>query len=76
MDLESVIAENQGSLFAFLYRMCGDGALAEELMQEAFVRALQAAKRYRPQGRVSTWLFAIAANLLRDHWRRKARWGQ
>lgn len=74
-NLAELVAEHQGSLFAFLYRMCGDAALAEELMQETFVRALQAAKRYRPEARVSTWLFSIAANLVRDRWRRRARQG-
>lgn len=74
-ELETLVARHQGPLFAFLYRMCGDSDLAEELTQETFVRALQASKRYQPRGRVSTWLFAIAANLLRDRWRRRRRWG-
>ncbi len=74
-NLEDLVANHQGSLFAFLYRMCGDADLAEELMQETFVRALQAAKRYRPEASVATWLFRIAANLVRDRWRRQARRG-
>jgi RNA polymerase sigma-70 factor, ECF subfamily len=75
-NLEQLVAEHQGPLFAFLCRMCGDPGMAEELMQETFVRALQAAKRYRPEARVSTWLFSIAANLVRDRWRRQARRGE
>jgi RNA polymerase sigma-70 factor (ECF subfamily) len=75
-NLEDLVANHQGSLFAFLYRMCGDADLAEELMQETFVRALQAAKRYRPTAAISTWLFSIAANLIRDRWRRQARRSQ
>jgi len=74
-DLERFVAANQRPLFAFLYRMCGDPDLAEELMQETFVRAIQAAKRYRPAASVTTWLFSIAANLVRDRWRRQARRG-
>lgn len=74
-NLEELIAENQGSLFAFLYRLCGDADVAEEVMQETFVRAIGAAKRYRPEARVSTWLFSIAANLVRDRWRRQVRRG-
>ncbi len=73
MDLAELVAGHQTNLFAFLYRLTGDPALAEELMQEVFVRALRAAERYRPQGKVSTWLFAIAANVTRDHWRRRQR---
>jgi RNA polymerase sigma-70 factor (ECF subfamily) len=75
-NLEDLVASHQGSLFAFLYRMCGDADLAEELMQETFVRALQAARRYQARAAVSTWLFGIAANLVRDRWRRRARRGQ
>lgn len=38
-NLAELVAEHQGSLFAFLYRMCGNADMAEELMQETFVRA-------------------------------------
>lgn len=72
-DLTELVAEQQGALFAFLYRMCGDPGVAEELMQETFVRALRAAATYRPTAKVTTWLFSIAANLVRDRWRRQAR---
>ena len=75
-NLVDLISQHQGSLFAFLYRTCGDADLAEDLMQETFVRALRASKRYRPQATVTTWLFSIAANLVRDHWRRRARRGE
>lgn len=74
--MEQLVAAHQGSLFAFLYRMVGEPATAEDLMQETFVRALQASRRYRPEGRISTWLFSIAANLVRDRWRRRARRGE
>lgn len=73
--LPELVAGHQDSLFAFLYRMCGDADLAEELMQETFVRALRAAGRYRPDARLTTWLFQIAANLLKDRWRQHARRG-
>lgn len=73
-DLESFIATHQSDLFAFLFRMCGDGALAEELMQETFVRAFKAARHFTPkEASVKTWVYSIAVNLMRDHWRRKAR---
>lgn len=74
-NLEELVAAHQGSLFAFLYRMCGDADVAEDLMQETFVRALRAAGRFRPQAEVRTWLFSIATNLVKDRWRREARRG-
>lgn len=73
MEIEALVAAHQPNLFAFLYRMCGDPALAEELVQEVFLRALRAADRYRPQGKISTWLYRIASNVVRDHWRQQQR---
>lgn len=73
MDVRELLAGHHANVFAFLYRMTGDAHLAEDLMQETFVRALRAAERYEPRGKVSTWLFSIAANAARDHWRRHQR---
>ncbi len=73
MDLGRLVLDHQSSLYAFLYRMTGDPHLAEDLMQDTFVRALQASAKYQPQGRLSAWLFAIALNLTKDHWRKTYR---
>jgi RNA polymerase sigma-70 factor, ECF subfamily len=63
-------------LWAYLARVSADPALADDLMQESFVRFLCAG---RPEfsvadGEVAArrYLFRIATNLLRDHWRRPA----
>jgi RNA polymerase sigma-70 factor (ECF subfamily) len=62
------------SLWAYLARTSGDSALAEDLMQESYVRFLCAAQRpsHLAEGDVACrrYLFQIATNLLRDHWRR------
>lgn len=73
MDVRELLASHHTNVFAFLYRLCGDPNLAEDLMQETFVRALRASERYEHRGKVSTWLFSIAANVARDHWRRQKR---
>jgi len=62
------------SLWAYLARVSADPALADDLMQECFVRFL-CASRPEPslvEGEVAArrYLFRIATNLLRDHWRR------
>jgi RNA polymerase sigma-70 factor (ECF subfamily) len=63
-------AEAQG-LFAFLAYRTGDRVLAEDLLADAFERALRG--RYNPRkGSAKTWLYAIALNVLRDHVRRAA----
>ncbi|MCP4006471.1 MAG: sigma-70 family RNA polymerase sigma factor [bacterium] len=50
-------------LMAFLLRMVKDRGRAEELTQDVFVRVYQAAERYEPRAKFSTWLFGIAHNL-------------
>ena len=60
-------------LWAYLARVSGDPALADDLMQESYVRFLSAARPPRMEdGEVASrrYLFRIATNLLRDHWRR------
>lgn len=62
------------SLWAYLARVSGDPALADDLMQESYVRFLCAARpvSHLAEGEVAgrRYLFRIATNLLRDHWRR------
>lgn len=67
MDLSQVYREHYRSLVRFLYRRIGDQARAEDLAQEAFVRALE----HQPS-RPRAWLFTVAANLARDEGRRAA----
>jgi RNA polymerase sigma-70 factor (ECF subfamily) len=57
-------------LWAYLARVSGNPALADDLLQESFLRFLGA--EYPHDGEVSArrYLFRIATNLLRDHWRR------
>jgi len=63
-------AEAQG-LFAFLAYRTGDRTLAEDLLADAFERALRARRGYdRRRGSQKTWLYAIALNVLRDAARR------
>jgi RNA polymerase sigma-70 factor (ECF subfamily) len=61
------------SLWAYLTRVSGDPALADDLMQESYVRFLSAARPPSLEdGEVASrrYLFRIATNLLRDYWRR------
>lgn len=77
MDSEAFAAfysRSARSLWAYLARVSADPALADDLMQESFVRFLCAG---RPElslaeGEVAArrYLFRIATNLLRDHWRK------
>lgn len=67
-------ARSARSLWAYLARTSGDPALAEDIMQESYVRFLCLANppSYLADGEIACrrYLFRIATNLLRDHWRR------
>jgi RNA polymerase sigma-70 factor, ECF subfamily len=59
----ALVLRYQGPLYVFALRMVRRPSVAEELVQEAFVRAFRAAPRYKPAASVSTWLFHITARL-------------
>jgi RNA polymerase sigma-70 factor (ECF subfamily) len=58
-------------VFSLVYRMVRDRELAEDLAQEAFVRAFNNLGRYDPSYKFSSWLFKVAYNLTIDHLRKK-----
>jgi RNA polymerase sigma-70 factor (ECF subfamily) len=62
-----------GRLLRFLERMVRDRAVAEELVQETFLRVHRSRERYAPEARFSTWLYTIAANAARNELRRPFR---
>lgn len=60
-------------VLAYLYRMTTDYATAADLAQEVFVRLYRSRRKYRPIGSVSSYIFTIAANLAKNHFRWKKR---
>jgi RNA polymerase sigma-70 factor (ECF subfamily) len=71
IDFERLYAENAQALFGFLAYRTGSRELAEDVLAEAFERAMRAQGGF-DSGRASarTWLYAIALNCLRDRLRR------
>jgi RNA polymerase sigma-70 factor (ECF subfamily) len=57
-------------LWAYLARVSGDPTLADDLMQESYVRFLCASQPDEGEVAGRRYLFRIATNLLRDYWRR------
>lgn len=70
LALNTLMTRWSDRLIAFLFRLTGRHDAAIDLAQETFVKIYQARSRYRPGGSFSTWMFAIASNLARNH----ARW--
>jgi RNA polymerase sigma-70 factor (ECF subfamily) len=60
----------QGPLINLAYRFCRDRGRAEQLSQEAFLRAYRSLDRWRRESAFSTWLFALATNLYCSELRR------
>lgn len=60
---EACIRAHQAPLYAYLLRMSGRPEVAEDIVQEAFVRVLTNLDRFDPRFRFSTWLFTIAKRL-------------
>ncbi|MBM3554392.1 MAG: RNA polymerase sigma factor [Alphaproteobacteria bacterium] len=56
----------------FVGRMVGDGALAEDLVQETLLKAHRHGDAFAGRARRTTWLAAIALNVVRDHFRKPA----
>jgi hypothetical protein len=69
--LEELYRRYEVRLYGLGLRLLGDQGLAEELVQETFVRLWQQARRYDPaRGSVGTFTFAIARRIAVDLWRR------
>jgi RNA polymerase sigma-70 factor (ECF subfamily) len=58
-------------MLQFFYRLCWDRDRAEDLAQDLFLKLMLASKRYRPEGRLSTFVYRVATNLWIDHYRQQ-----
>jgi len=65
-----IVARWQGPLVNLAYRFCRDRGRAEDMAQEAFLRAFRRLGSWRRDAAFSTWLFALAINSYRDEMRR------
>jgi RNA polymerase sigma-70 factor (ECF subfamily) len=60
-------------LFGYALRATNNAELAQDLVQETFLRIVQRLSKYDDQGKFEAWLFRILVNLVRDHGRSLAR---
>ena len=67
---EGIVRRWQAPLVNLAYRFCRDRGRAEEMAQEAFLRAYRGLRQWRRDAAFSTWLFAVATNLYRSELRR------
>ena len=67
---EGIVRRWQHPLVNLAYRFCRDRGRAEDMAQEAFLRAYRSLGSWRRDAVFSTWLFALATNLYRSEIRR------
>lgn len=66
-----LVKAHQNGLFAYMVRLTGRNDVAEDVVQEAFVRALTNLDRFDSRFRFSTWIFTIARRLYLNYCERK-----
>ena len=66
-----LIERHQNSAWNAAYRFLGDAVEAEDMAQEAFLKILDAAPRYRPTASFRTYLYRVVTRLCLDHVQKK-----
>lgn len=70
-DLEEAFNKWNQRLFRYVYARLGKSEIAEEITQEAFVKAWQYRDSFDPRkSSLKSWLFTITINTLRDYFRK------
>src|SRR5262245_56870262 len=71
--IEDLVRRHAGEAYAFPLRLTRNAGEAEELAQEALVKAFRAWEGFRGEASFRTWLFQIVVNRHRDRLRERAR---
>ena len=66
-----LIRRYERPVFSLIFRMVRDREMAEDLSQETFIKVLNHIDKYRPEFKLSSWLFKIANNVAIDHIRKR-----
>jgi RNA polymerase sigma-70 factor (ECF subfamily) len=67
-----LVRRHQSPLYNFAMRQLRSPSVAEEVVQDAFVRVVQNAADFKHEARFSTWLYTITRNLCIDQMRKRA----
>ena len=71
-NLDALYRQHMKSIYYYLFKMCGNAQLAEDFVQETFVRATISLKEAKPE-HARAWLFQVARNVYLDEWRKQER---
>jgi RNA polymerase sigma-70 factor (ECF subfamily) len=68
----ALVRRHQTSLYNFAFRQLRVQSVAEDVVQDAFVRVVQNAAEFKHEARFTTWLYTITRNLCIDQMRKRA----
>lgn len=68
-----LLRRHQRGVLNYIYRMVQNRQIAEELTQEVFLALVRNAQRYEPRAKFTTYLYAIASNIVSKEWLRQKR---
>ncbi len=74
MDFEILYKEQAQNVYKFLLRLCGDESLAEDILQDTFLKAIENISRFDNRCRITTWLCQIAKNTYFDYLRKRKKY--
>ena len=69
LGLVQLVKRYQQDIYRFIYRMVGNEADAADLSQKVFVKLFLKANTFQQQARFKTWLYQIAVNQCKNHFR-------
>jgi RNA polymerase sigma-70 factor, ECF subfamily len=72
-SFEALYNETARPLWSYIYRVSGNSTLADDLLQETYYRFLRSARSEMDARQTRSYLYRIATNLLKDHWRAQER---
>jgi RNA polymerase sigma-70 factor (ECF subfamily) len=70
---EELVRRHRKGVLNYMYRMVQNRQVAEELTQETFLALVKNAQRYEPTAKFTTYLYAIASNMVSKEWLRAKR---
>jgi len=73
IDFELLVDKHSEELFAYLWRMFGDSAEAQDCLQDTFLRAYRAYARLKGDANMRAWLYKIASNTAFTQLKRRGR---
>lgn len=70
-DFEAIYREFRTPLLRFVRSKVKDEHLAEDLLQDIFVKASRSLESLKDANKIQSWLFSIASNCITDHYRKR-----